>query len=73
MVCKYFCWKLSDPHFLWQITSISDYFHYTKKQNKICMWEVLIISHNYTIQIYVGSNWYMDTGVRDFEVAFLRS
>ena len=30
------------------------------------MWEVLIIS-GYTIQ--VGSNWYMDTGVRDLEVA----
>ena len=25
---------------------------------------------SYTIQI--GSNWYMDTGVRDLEVAFLR-
>ena len=26
---------------------------------------------SYTIQI--GSNWYMDTGVRDFEVAFLKA
>ena len=34
------------------------------------MWEVLIISHN-TIQI--GSNWYMDTGVRDLEVAFFKA
>ena len=25
---------------------------------------------SYTIQL--GSNWYMDTGVRDLEVAFLR-
>ena len=39
------------------------------KNKKICAWEVLIISHN-TIQI--GSNWYMDTGARDLEVAFLR-
>ena len=40
--------------------------HYTKKQKKICVWEVLIISHN---NIQIGSNWYMDTGVRDLEVA----
>ena len=33
-------------------------------------WEVLIISHN-TIQI--GSNWYMDKGVRDLEVAFFKA
>ena len=26
---------------------------------------------SYTIQI--GSNWYMDTGVRDLEVAFLKA
>ena len=37
------------------------------KNKKICAWEVLIISHD-TIEI--GSNWYMDTGVRDLEVAF---
>ena len=43
------------PTFFQQISSFSDSFHYTKKQ-KICMWEVLIISQ-FTIQI--GSNWYM--------------
>ena len=59
---------LGEPHFFFrQITSFSDFFHYTKKQKKSCAWEVLIISHN-TIQI--GLNWYMDTGVRDLEVAF---
>ena len=31
---------------------------------------ILTISHN-TIQI--GSNWYMDTGVRDLEVAFFKA
>ena len=56
-----------NPPFFRQITSFSDSFHYTKKQKKSCAWEVLIISHN-TIQI--GSNWYMETGVRDLEVAF---
>ena len=36
---------------------------------KIFTWEVLIISHN-TVQI--GSNWCIDTDVRDLEVTFLR-
>ena len=38
-----------------------------KNRKKICAQEVLIISHN---AIQIGSNWYMDTGVRDLEVAF---
>ena len=55
------------PTFFWQITSFPDSSHYTKKRKKIFTWEVLIFFSN-TIQI--GSNWYMDTGVRDLEVAF---
>ena len=39
------------------------------KNQKVCAWEVLIISH---ILLKKGSNWYMDTGVRDSEVVFLR-
>ena len=50
------------PTFFRQITSFSGSFHHTKKQNKICVWEVLIISH---ILLKKGSNWCMDTGVRD--------
>ena len=57
------------PTFFRQITSFSDSFHHTKKQKKICEWEVLIISH---ILLKKGSNWYMDTGVRDLKVVFLR-
>ena len=46
LICEYFCWMLGDPHFFFrQITSFSDCFHYTKKQKKLCTWEVLIISH----------------------------
>ena len=26
----------------------------------------------FSYTIYIGSNWYMDTGVRDFKVAFSR-
>ena len=44
--------------FFRQITSFSDSFHYTFNY------------FSYTIQI--GSNWYIDTGVRDLEVEFLR-
>ena len=40
-----------------------------KIQKNLCTWEVLIISHN---TIHIGSKWYMDNGVRDLEVAFLR-
>ena len=40
------------------------------KNKKICTWEVLIY-FSYTIQI--GSNWYMDTGVRDLEVACFKA
>ena len=41
-----------------------------KPPKKICTWKVLIIFHILLIQI--GSNWYMDTGVRDLEVVTLR-
>ena len=40
------------------------------KNKKICVWEVLIISH---ILLKKGSNWYMDTGVRDLEVVFFKA
>ena len=54
------------PTFFWQITSFPDSFHYTKKRKKSVRGKLIFFS--YTIQI--GSNWYMDTGERDLEVAF---
>ena len=62
---------LGDPTFFRHIISFSESFHYTKKQQKkyTCTWKGLIISH--TIQ--KGWNWYMDTGVRDLEVAFFKA
>ena len=51
------------PTFFRQITSFSD-SDYTKNSLESFNY------FSYTIQI--GSNWYMDTGVRDLEVAFLR-
>ena len=67
LVCEYFCWMLGDPHFFFrQITSFSDSFRYTNKQKNLYVGSFNYLS--YTIQI--ASNWYMDTGVRDLEVAF---
>ena len=65
LVCKYFCQMLGDPHFFssrslpFLILSII-----LKNCTKICIWEVLIICH---ILLQIGSNWYMDGGVRDLE------
>ena len=67
LIFKYFCWMLGDPHFFfWQITSFSNSFHCTKNKKNLYMGSFNYFS--YTIQI--GSNWYMDTGVHDLEVAF---
>ena len=61
LICEYFCWMLGDPHFFFrQITSFSDSFHYTKKQRYLYVGSFNYFS--YTVQI--GSNWYIDTGVR---------
>ena len=58
---------LSEPHFFFGRSLPFPILSIILKNKKICAWEVLIISHD-TIEI--GSNWYMDTGVRDLEVAF---
>ena len=57
------------PLFFRQITSFFGSFHYTKKQKKN-LYVGRFDYFSYTIQI--GSKWYMDTGVRGLEVAFLR-
>ena len=61
---------LGEPHFFFSRSLPFLILFIILKNKKICVWEVLIISHN-TIQI--GSNWYMDTGVRDLEVAFFKA
>ena len=57
------------PTFFRQITSFSCSFHYTKKQKNLYVGSFSYFSH--TVQI--GSNWYMDTGVRDLKVAFFKA
>ena len=41
--------------------------HYTKKQKESVRGKFNYFSY----AIHIGSTWYMDTGVRDLEVAFL--
>ena len=69
LVCKYFCWMLGDPHFFFGRSLPFLTLSIILKNKKICVWDVLIIII-YTFK--KGSNWYMDTGVRDLEVVFLR-
>ena len=57
------------PIFFLRISSFSDSFHYAKKQKNLYVGSFNYFS--YTIQI--GSNWYMDTTVRDLEVAFFKA
>ena len=70
LICKYFCWMLGDPHFFFGrslpflILSII-----LKNKKNLCVGSFNYFS--YTIQI--GSNWYMDTGVRDLEVACFKA
>ena len=53
--------SVTPTFFFRQITSFSDSFHHTKKQKNLCVGSFNYFS--YTIK--KGSNWYMDTGVRD--------
>ena len=64
LIREYFCWMLGDPHFFF-----GNFFSIILKNEKnLCVGSFNYFS--YTIQI--GSNWYMDTSVRDLEVEFLR-
>ena len=70
LICEYFCWIIGDPHFFFGrslpflILSII-----LKNKKNLCVGSFNYFS--YTIQI--GSNWYMDTGVRDLEVACFKA
>ena len=57
LICEYFCWMLGDTHiFFRQITSFSDSFHYTKKQNKSVRGKFFkIISHKLFKQGRIGT------------------
>ena len=70
LVCEYFGWMLGDPHFFFGRSLPFLILSIILKNEK----NLYVVSFNffsYTIQI--GSNWYMDTGVRDLEVAFFKA
>ena len=70
LVSEYFYWILGDPHFFFGRSLPFLILSIILKNEK----NLYVGSFNffsYTIQI--GSNWYMDTGVRDVEVAFFKA
>ena len=70
LVCEYFCWKLGDPHFFFgRSLPFLTLYIILKKQKNLCVGSCNYLS--YTIK--KGSNWYMETGVRDLEVVFFKA
>ena len=69
-MCEYFCWKLGDPHFFFgrslPFLTLSIILENPKN---LCVGSFNYLS--YTIK--KGSNWYMDTGVRDLEDVFFKA
>ena len=61
--------SVTPTFFFRQITSFSDSFHYNKKQKNLYVGSFNYFS--YTIQKV--SNWYLDRGVLDLEVAFFKA
>ena len=61
---------LGDPHFFFGRSLPFLALFIILKNKKMCVWEVLIISH---ILLKKGSNWYMDTGARDLKVVFFKA
>ena len=70
LMCEYFCWMLSDPHFFLG-RSLPFLILSIVLKNKKNLYVGSFNYFSYTIQI--GSNWHMDTGVRDLEVAFFKA
>ena len=69
LVCEYFCWKLGDPHFFFgRSLPFLTLSIILKNQKNVCVGSFNYLSHT----IKKGSNWYMDTGVRDLEVVFFK-
>ena len=68
--CEYFCWMLGDPHFFWG-RSLPFLILSILLKNKENLYMGSFNYFSYTIQI--GSNWYMDTGVCNLEVACFKA
>ena len=70
LICECFCWMLGDPHFFFGRSLPFLIFSIILK-NKNDLYVGSFNYFSYTIQI--GSNWYMNIGVRDVEVAFFKA
>ena len=70
LICEYFCWMLGDPHFFFGI-SLPFVILSIILKNKTNLYVGSFNHFSYTIEI--GSNWYMNTGVRDLEVACFKA
>ena len=70
LICEYFCWMPGDPHFLFG-RSLPFLFFSMILKNKKNLYVGSFSYFSHTVQI--ESNWYMDTGVRDLEVAFIKA
>ena len=69
VMCEYFCWMLGNPHFFLADRFLFWLFPLYWKTKKI-----RVGSFNYfSYTIIIGSNWYIDTGVRDLEVACFKT
>ena len=70
LICEYFCWMLGDPHFFFGRLLPFLILSIILKNKK----NLYVGSFNYfSFTIQIGSNWYMDTSVRDLEVAYLKA
>ena len=70
LIFEYFCWMLADPHFFFgRPLPFLILFVILKDKKNLYVGSFNYFS--YTIQI--GSNWYMDTAVRDLEVACFKA
>ena len=69
-VCDYFCWILDDPTHFFFGRSLPFLILSIILKNKKNLYVGSFNYFSYTIQI--GSNWYMDTGVRTQKLYFLR-
>ena len=70
LICEYFCWIIGDPHYFFgRSLSFLILSIILKNKKNLC-----VGSFNYFLYtIQIGLNWYMDTGVRDLEVACFKA
>ena len=70
LICEYFCWMLGDPQLFFG-RSLPLLILSIILKSKKNLYVGSFNNFSYTIQR--GSNWYMDTSVRDLEVAFFKA